>query len=235
MVDHEKILKSEFPALSAEVKQVREELDALKIKVNEGIPNQTYADAVKQFVASSEELKSSVTKLQQEVGNIKDTHRDTNITSTVSVEPAISEIQERERRASNVLLFGVVESSKKDHIEMKNDDIQMVKNTLANLNEELPTDAKIIRIGNHSEDKRRPIKIILASRQEAIQILKKKAALEQVNSGIYMKSDQTPAQRKYLKEILVELDSRKNNGEKGIKIKYIKGIPTIIKSNISKN
>ena len=63
-----------------------------------------------------------------------------------------------------------------------------------------------------------------------------KANLLQNSSLIFLiYSDQTPNQQIYLQNLKEEMTRRNNEGEEDLTIKYIKGIPKIVKNNKSKN
>ena len=98
----------------------------------------------------------------------------------------------------------------------------------------LPETAKLIRLGRETPDKKRPLKVILPTKQEALQAFKCKKILEEDQTGIYMKNDRTEAQRKLLREILTELQKQKAEGKTNLIIKYINGAPKIVEK-VEKN
>uniref|UniRef100_A0A6P7GTF1 Uncharacterized protein LOC114340545 n=1 Tax=Diabrotica virgifera virgifera TaxID=50390 RepID=A0A6P7GTF1_DIAVI len=76
--------------------------------------------------------------------------------------------------------------------------------------------------------KPRPLKVTMMSSEDALFVLKNKSKLNQnSNSNIYIKQDLTSCQSKYLAELQTELQSRIDNGEKNLTIRYINKIPRI--------
>lgn len=57
---------------------------------------------------------------------------------------------------------------------------------------------------------------------------KKKLTDSNPPSTTFISTDRTPHQRDYMKSLKEELVLRSNNGESGLTIKFIKGIPKIV-------
>ncbi|KAB0798391.1 hypothetical protein PPYR_09384 [Photinus pyralis] len=93
--------------------------------------------------------------------------------STFSKEEVICEVAERQRRASNVIIFNVDEClSHQDANARKEKDNQTVLDIISSLS---------FRLGRLKPDnKPRPIKVILRSSNEAIELLKNKYKLKKV-------------------------------------------------------
>jgi hypothetical protein len=79
----------------------------------------------------------------------------------------------------------------------------------------------------------RPIKVILDSEEQAMNILRSKLKLS--SQHIKMFGDQTIMQRDTFRELKQELIDRKSRGETDISIKYVRGVPKIIRNQNSKN
>lgn len=95
-----------------------------------------------------------------------------------------------------------------------------------------PPPLRITRIGKHTANKSRLIKVKLNDSEQAIKILrdKKKLLLNEQYKSISVLADQTPQQVKYLEEVRKVLKHRQDLGEK-VTIKYKQGIPTIVPMN----
>ncbi|KAL3269274.1 hypothetical protein HHI36_008352 [Cryptolaemus montrouzieri] len=103
-------------------------------------------------------------------------------------------MREREKRSSNIILFGVKESrGDLDH------DFNQAKAIIESLNSHIPDiNIKVSRIGEPTDNKIRPLRATFNTPYEAKQILRIKRNLNN-KDGIYIKSDQTPMQRQFLK------------------------------------
>ncbi|CAH2088257.1 unnamed protein product [Euphydryas editha] len=141
-------------------------------------------------------------------------------------EEIIHELQERKKRENNIILVGVSEqwnTSTKERIER---DEAEVLNTISLITKDIPKPVKIFRIGKYNAEKNRKLKVCFDKREPVVLLLRNK---DKLPHNIRIFSDQTPAQQKYFLAIKDELTKRKNNGEDDITIKYINGIPKIVK------
>lgn len=148
---------------------------------------------------------------------------------SVQVEPAIAEIYERESRMSNILIFGVPEPHKEPREIRQGREKEAVIHHLKLCN----GDAKLAnirfhRIGRYSEAGTRPIKVMFPSREEAQQILRYRNNMPR-ETGVYIKHDLTKLQREALKKLIATLEDRKSKGESNIGIRYLSGVPRIVK------
>jgi hypothetical protein len=91
------------------------------------------------------------------------------------------------------------------------------------------------KVTTNSTGKLRPLKVILHSSSEVLNVLQLQVNLRTSSewSNFRCTSDRIIKQREYMTSLQNELQRRWNNNENNLIIKYIKGIPTII--NISKN
>lgn len=142
-------------------------------------------------------------------------------------EQIIREVQERKKRENNIIIMGIAENDSSNiqerHIQDENQVLQIISQIITNI----PKPAKIFRIGKYSPGKSRKIKVCFDKPDTALLLLKSR---EKLPSNIKIFSDQTPAQLKYYLHIKEVLNHRIANGETDIKIKYVNGTPTIIKT-----
>lgn len=146
-------------------------------------------------------------------------------------EQIINEVQERNNRQKNIILGGIQEQSSSNASERQSLDMAKVMNILLNIVSDTPAPIKIFRIGKHDPKKNRRVKVCFDTQNAAIQLLRSKANLP---AGIKIYSDQTPCQQRLMLNLQRELARRSQDGETDLIIKYVKGIPKIIKAN-SKN
>ncbi|KAL4118938.1 hypothetical protein QTP88_011816 [Uroleucon formosanum] len=93
---------------------------------------------------------------------------------------------------------------------------------------------KVIRLGRYQSDKLRPIKAVFPTSSNTFDILKnkRKLSLQVPPSRKNISSDCTLHQRDSMRKLREELAARSSNGETGLTIKLIKGVPRIFLFNI---
>lgn len=161
--------------------------------------------------------------------NIPKNNSDTLINPLSDID-TIHEIEERQARAKNVIVFNLPEPTGTDNNTKETQDIESLKNIMNPLIHFAPL--KVIRLGKIG-NKPRPVKIVFAEKKEAIDILRVARA---VDTGVLrFKNDLTIMQRNHLKKLNEELMRRKSKGEKDCIIKYINGQPSIVKSKQMSN
>jgi len=150
----------------------------------------------------------------------------------------IQELSERDKCSSNVIAYGFTESNSSTPQGRVADDMKSVSDVFSNLSFNIPTDAKLFRLGKNITNTPRPLKIIFKSKAEAASLLSSisEARKSHVNlpPGIKFVRDKSKLERKLLRQLHEELDHRKQNGEINLSINYINGIPQIL-SSVSKN
>lgn len=148
------------------------------------------------------------------------------------MDSVVAELAERQKRAKNVMIFGVVEATGSNAGERRAADGQFV-GTLFEFLGTNPVPANVTRIGSFAEGKRRPIKVLLQSEADVLLIVKAAKKLRGAANydGISISLDRTPRQLCRYRELKAQLDDRKASGEQNLKIRYISGVPTIINLN----
>lgn len=220
---------SDLPQINNRITILEKETKELKEKMENNAP--TYA----QVVADTSDLKKEMEKLSDEVVKQKmipkaPTPRDFNLT----VEPTLCEMAEREKRAANIILFGIKENNLEQNENAHEIDLNKAVDIVKQVKRDIQKrDIKVYRLGTPAQGKVRPLRIVTASPTIAKEILRKKSMLKEEN--MYLKADQTPLQREYLKTVLKELEERKQKGEVNIRVKYINNIPKIVFSQNNEN
>lgn len=185
-------------------------------------------------------LKAVIVALQTDIKQLK-TSISAQSTSTVLsesiFEDVVREVQERESRKSNIIIFGMREQpdslsrDQRSHHELEN-----VKNVLSFISETVSTDdISTYRIGkfNPSSDRPRLLKVALGDQKSALHILKSSRKLKDCDAfkHLSISSDKTPKQMQYYRMLKLELDRRKAGGEENIGIRYVHGIQKIVNLN----
>nr|XP_036219596.1 uncharacterized protein LOC118681071 [Bactrocera oleae] len=146
-----------------------------------------------------------------------------------SQEEFFTELSERKRRETNVIALNIPESDKaagKDRLE--DDRTKLVTALPPSLKDEA-TELKLRRLGRPTPVRTRPLHITTRSAADALSIIKYRPTDE--NSGFIFKTDLTPSQQLHLKNLRQELDSIVKTGDDSNTIKYIHGVPRIVKRN----
>lgn len=146
-------------------------------------------------------------------------------------EQIFREIQDRNRRQNNIIISGISEQICINTQERIFKDESDVLNVITSINPNITKPNKIFRIGKYNIGKTRGIKVCFNNPDPVMLLLRSKGKLP---DNIKFYSDQTPSQQKYFQTVKNELARRTEHGETDLIIKYINGIPTIIKQN-SKN
>ncbi|CAG5027970.1 unnamed protein product [Parnassius apollo] len=149
-------------------------------------------------------------------------------------EGAIQELAERTKRANNIIIYDVPESTSDKPLQRQEHDKEECRKIITCVSKKVSCDnVKLFRLGKFQAGAPpRPIKVVMKSKNDAIEILRNKTKLDKPSN---IKSDQTAMQREYLKYLCDELENRTNNGEQGLTIKYIQGQPKIICKQEIKN
>lgn len=176
-----------------------------------------------------------IRQIETEICQLKDQQ---NIVCSTSKSPNLHhhnlflELQDRCDRAKNIVIVGILEINDKNSNSRRNHDNNEVKRVLKSIYEECPNPIKSIRLGKYIPNKNRPIKIFFDCPSIPKYLLRNRKKLPE---DIQIYSDQTPAQKEYLRLLKEELIKRIEKGEKDLIIKYVKGIPTIVTNNHEKN
>lgn len=148
-------------------------------------------------------------------------------------EEIISEMMERSKRSQNVIIFGCVEEGTCRR-EQESRDVDMVQDILreVNLTEQSVNPVRLGKYDPTRENRSRPIKLRLTSPDCVSHIMRrfKKLKSQPRFSMLSVVPDRTPQQRSLYRQIRQELDRRLNDGEVDLKIKHVRGVPTIVSS-----
>lgn len=174
--------------------------------------------------------------LQKEVLELKEalktkTENNMEIKQNGDYEDMISEMIDRQRRASNIMVANIKEPLGNSQDERSETDKKSIKDILKNINIDT-TDIKVYRIGKFNPGKDRLVKVVLNSSNEALTVLKNKRNIHIPSIRIF--SDQTKQQRDFYRSIKKQLDDLKASGDDTKTIKYINNKPVIV-TNHSNN
>ncbi|CAH1992772.1 unnamed protein product [Acanthoscelides obtectus] len=147
-------------------------------------------------------------------------------------EDVISEVIEREKRKTNIIIFNVKEpdqtKSKKKQTE---GETTAVLDIVSNVDPELTlTYLKRIRMGSFAKNKMRPIKISVESHYivQKVTINVRKFNTNTIYSNVRIAPDRRKKQLEYYEEVKRELTQRHNAGDTSCRIKYVNDILKIV-------
>ncbi|CAI6354776.1 unnamed protein product [Macrosiphum euphorbiae] len=186
------------------------------------------------------ELKAENNTLKGEVVFLKDKvlrleSLDSPAFSSTVVSQVFQETFERERCSTNLLVYSVPESSAESTAQRITDDKSTFENIVIPLIGNLPAQYKLVRLGKAQANNTRPLKIIFESKECASKLLatyyevKKKGTNFPPNFRIV--KDKTLLQRTLLRNCHSELERRSQDGEVGLQIVHINGLPKVVFSN----
>lgn len=184
------------------------------------------------------ELKATIADLVNEIADLKkqiasSTHTHPN---TFNFEEVIQEVEERQVRKRNIIVLGVAEctaSTKKERDEYERVSSGGIINYLC---PDIPsTSITASRLGKYDPHRSKPrlLKVKLSDEDSVHRIIRKARDLRDSISykSIRIFYDKTPKQIEYFNTVRMELKKRIDDGENDLRIKYVRGIPTIVKLN----
>lgn len=183
------------------------------------------------LIKTVEALRDDVQQLQSRLSTLptNTTEQPRAAGDALAAGDVIAEMAERERRACNIIVAGARESDSAEAADRLKHDESLLKQVLVDAGNviDISDVKKVVRLGkkvDSGDSKPRLMKVILRSRECAIEILKNKSKL----SDVRVFNDQTPKQREDLRALRETLKVRQEQGESDLTIKYIRGVPKII-------
>ncbi|CAH1968479.1 unnamed protein product [Acanthoscelides obtectus] len=185
--------------------------------------------------ATLSDLRALVISLQEEINALKSTRTDTaQISPSIDYEDIIQEIDDRQSRKKNLIIFGVQESADQSNAQKRAHDNEQVKKILQVLDRDVNADSiKPIRLGPIKAGIMRPMKITLGDEDDVRACIKSASNLKRSNvfSRTSISFDHTPRQILNYKKLKQEMEERSARGEDGLKIEYVRGVPRIVSEN----
>jgi vacuolar-type H+-ATPase subunit I/STV1 len=221
-------LKSILSTLSQKIDDLNSKVDRLN-----DLPDNVVSirEDVKAIHDKFELLEPRIEQLEQRVSVIE-SRVETKLANVDSLEETLQEINDRNLRQYNVIIYGIKESNQTKVELKKQHDKQEVNNLITKVCPSLNlTHIKFFRIGSTKNNKPRPIKVIFPEVDQARLFCQRFSELSDgVDNQLSVSRDRTRRERNHLQKLREELEERKNGGESDLTIKYINGVPSIIKS-----
>lgn len=206
------------------------EIQCLKVKERRLIYYCNSCSDFKEQLATLNGLRETVAELEKEVKSLKGANVNnlgvvSDCAQNLDVTQIITELQDRQSRESNVLIFNLEESTITDRQERRRAISANLCSIIHSIDDSIDvSNIKFFRLGKYVEGKIRPLKVTLSSKVDALAILKNK---KRISGNLKIQSDLTPMQQKHLRDLRAKLRDLNQGGENKT-IKYIKGVPQIV-------
>lgn len=162
-------------------------------------------------------LEKKINNIEKQLLSVKNCSPDHNV--------IISELNERKKRESEVIIVNVPESNKPAGVDRRQEDVEIIKTLIPPDLSNLLPDINLRRLGKPTHGKIRPVLLYTPSSKVARAIIKSKPA---TGTNIKFKFSLTQAQQQHLNTLRAELDELVKDGDTNKTIRYINGVPKII-------
>uniref|UniRef100_A0A6P7GMJ3 Uncharacterized protein LOC114344492 n=1 Tax=Diabrotica virgifera virgifera TaxID=50390 RepID=A0A6P7GMJ3_DIAVI len=176
------------------------------------------------------DLKKLIISLQNDIQELKaENVKIQPSTQQVDLEEVIEELNDRNRRKKNLVIFGVPDHSQQGEV----DDDKLEVNKIINLL--YPqfdiSNLRLFRVGRFSDGRTRPIKVVLRDENQVLKLIRNSKVLRNGNyKNVSVASDRTPRQITHYKKLKEELIVKNSDGQQNFRIKYINGVPRIVQN-----
>ncbi|KAJ8677424.1 hypothetical protein QAD02_013211 [Eretmocerus hayati] len=217
-----KSFSKDISGLKSDLKNIKEScayIDTLNEKI----------DTAQKDIQNLKISVDSIPIIEQEIAVIKADLSKPNmsqasaILNSSNMDDIVYEAQERIVRSRNLLFFNVPETNNQDT------DRGIICDMLKNI----PVDTRyltVMRIGNPSRDKLRPIVATCSNNQDPHLVMRNK---KKIPGKAAIGFDKTKNQQAKYKEVAAALKIRLDSGEHDLAIRYLKGTPTIVTTTAS--
>lgn len=207
--------KEDIQAISSDIGELRKEISSLTAKIN----------SIEPRLAS---VEGDINKLKSDVSNIQSNCSSINSQST---DDLFSEFTDRNLRQANIILHQVPETTTPSSTNSDQVSINAIFDTIGFR----PHAFSFFRLGRRAQPSNtRPLKIVFSSPNLTKEFFKSFTVDKLTNTpfaGVTASRDRTPQERKLLQDLRTQLDTLEKGGEKDLTIKYVNGVPKIIKKS----
>lgn len=175
---------------------------------------------VPKLIKAIDELKMEVEKLKMEPTQVTSNSPTAQTSAAPNISPSeelITELQERQKRCNNIMVFNFPESDN-DQVSLQ----KLITELTGNQSELVET----IRIGRQNKNGTRALKASLSSSDAVRRVLVNKSKLK--GRRIFISADLTPSQRSAEREVREVIARRRSAGEEDLFLKYVQGTPLIV-------
>jgi hypothetical protein len=176
-----------------------------------------------------DELRADMSALKNEIEALKNMKHGQPVSSSIpnqvfSEDDILNEVDDRQRRINNIIIYNLPESTVEEAEGRKLDDLARC---LSIINADKNDIVNCYRIGKNTGNRPRLFLMKFNSYSTLINVLKR----YKVKDNIYVNHDLTARQRNKAYLVRQECRERRSKGE-NIKLKYTNGIPNIVNARI---
>lgn len=185
--------------LMKELKTISGTLNSLQNKIND------VENTLQKVLETQRTQEVEIRNLKQEVLIMKENY-----------DNILAEVENRERRRTNLIISGLPEKEGGSADERKENDLTIVKSLLSKLDSSKDmTVSAVFRIGKLTSSRPRLLKVVCSDAELKRSILSKSKDLRNLHQykNIYINPDLTPLQQAQNKKLREELRARRNLGE----------------------
>lgn len=223
------------PDLNVILSALSQKIDDLSSKVDRlnDLPDNVkiIQEDVRAIHEKFELLEPRIQQLEYRVTDIENTVKCIK-SDPVSFEDTLMEINDRNSRLCNLMVYGLAESSSTNVATNREHDKQLISNLVSSVDYEANLDrVKTFRMGIFKKNESRPLKVIFPDEHQA-KLFSKRFSERSVegDSEIKISRDRTVRERNHLRKLRQELEEKINAGEVDLTIRYTNGVPLITKS-----
>uniref|UniRef100_A0A8D9AIC4 Uncharacterized protein n=1 Tax=Cacopsylla melanoneura TaxID=428564 RepID=A0A8D9AIC4_9HEMI len=189
-----------------------------------------YEKTISKLIETINSLQATVDTMQKQLNDSQTNTQNSLMRSDIrDMDAVIQEMEERDRRSRNIIIYDIVEINNDDVNARINHDTDTITKLLKTIDPNAQNCNKVRRLGkkDNNDPKPRPILVTLDSKRAAVTILKS-ARMKKIKT---IKNDLTPIQREKLKSLQDKLKMKHDKGETFWTIKYVKGSPQLWNTN----
>lgn len=181
------------------------------------------------------DLKAVILQLKNEVADLKARSSDLQpVIEEDMFEELVQEMQERESRKTNFILYGAVEGSGASGAAHREADADVVKNILTKM--AINSKFSVFRLGkfNAASPRPRPIRVSLESGQlvRSVVFAAMKLTSDPAFKDLRVSFDRTPRQQQHYNKLRSAVKERVAGGE-SVRIKHVRGVPKIVSVDLN--
>jgi hypothetical protein len=191
--------------------------------------------------ASEANIAKSSSRIDAIESSLVDLRSCSSNAQQMSYEGIIQEFNDRNWRASNIIIHGLPEfAGRGDSGGIKTREKERISKIINVFLKDFNTNSvRLFRLGTPRKEEPRPLKVVFPSALDARKFASSFSAdalrdIDESLASITISRDRTKRERDYLKKLYDELNERKRKGDNNLEIKYINGVP-IIRESSSKN
>lgn len=172
----------------------------------------------------NQDLRAEIDQLKEQVRNLT-LHRGEEANPLQT----LREIDDREARKCNLMIFGCDETASD---EDKHLDTELAQEIIGAVCPEIDTSKiRALRVGKGDQNRKRPIRVKLGSSRDARNIFfkAKEIVKQEKYKHIAVGFDKTKREIEEYRALRGEMQTRVENGETNLRIKYFRNMPKIIK------